>query len=103
MQIEKLKNDPKASMVVVSPFEMAIIDLLNMRVHYWDTEQIEKLSGFNGNKMLKLVRCPAGSRRERPRDSRKQSDQEFQLRDGEFAKDWGEFAILYSTEKLGEK
>ena len=43
IQIEKLKTDPKASMVVVSPFEMAIIDLLNMRVHYWDTEHIEKL------------------------------------------------------------
>ena len=89
MQIEKLKTDPKASMVVVSPFEMAIIDLLNMRVLYWDTEHIEKLSGYNGNKMLKLVKIPAGSRRERPRDSRKLSDQEFQLRDGEFAKEVG--------------
>ena len=41
MQIEKIKSDPYASKVVISPFEMAIIDLLNMRVHYWDTTNIK--------------------------------------------------------------
>ena len=53
--------------------------------------------------MLKLVRMPAGSRRERPRDSRKQSDQEFHPRDGEFPIEMGEFASLYSREKLCKK
>ena len=71
MQLETLKNDPYASMVVVSPFESTIVDLLNMRVHYWDTKNIK---GFKGNKLFKLVRRPDGARRQRPRDSQKCSD-----------------------------
>ena len=71
MQIETLKNDPYASMVVVSPFESNIVDLLNMRVHYWDTKNIE---GFEDEKLFKLVRRPDGARRQRPRDSQKCSD-----------------------------
>jgi len=71
MQLENLKNDPYASMVVVSPFESNIVDLLNMRVHYWDTKNIK---GFEDEKLFKLVRRPAGARRQRPRDSQKFSD-----------------------------
>lgn len=71
MQLETLKNDPNASMVVVSPFESTIIDLLNMRVHYWDTKNIKE---FKGNKLFMLVRRPDGARRQRPRDSQKCSD-----------------------------
>jgi len=71
MQIETLKNDPYASKVVVSPFESNIVDLLNMRVHYWDTKNIE---GFEDEKLFKLVRRPDGARRQRPRDSQKFSD-----------------------------
>ena len=71
MQLETLKNDPYASMVVVSPFESTIVDLLNMRVHYWDTKNIK---GFKGKKLFKLVRRPDGARRQRPRDSQKCSD-----------------------------
>mgnify|MGYP001417437077 CR=1 FL=1 len=65
LQIEKIKNDPTASMVVVSPFEMIIIDLLNMRVSYWNTTHIE---GFE-NEKFKLVKGVIESRRQRPRDS----------------------------------
>ena len=82
LQIEKIKNDPLASMVVVSPFEMIIIDLLTMRVSYWNTTHIE---GFE-NEKLKLVKGVVGTRRQRPRDSQRHSDFEFQLRtDDEFA------------------
>ncbi len=71
MQLETLKNDPHASAVVVSSFESNIVDLLNMRVHYWDTKNIK---GFEDDKCFKLVRRPDGARRQRPRDSQKCSD-----------------------------
>ena len=74
MQLETLKNDPYASMVVVSPFESTIVDLLNMRVHYWDTKNVKNIKGFKDEKCFKLVKRPDGTRRQRPSDSQKCSD-----------------------------
>lgn len=41
IHFEKFNDNPKNTMIVVCPYDNAIIDLLNMKVVYWDTKDIK--------------------------------------------------------------